>query len=288
MEIVKQTEKEIVFKVKENFLDHFIPLLLIAPFIALPLFFASAILSEMGVIKVSCQRVEPTQVNCQVNSSKYLGLIQGSSTSLNSVAEATLNSQSDIYGSNYFVTLVSQTGKEVVSLQGNLHTNSFKGFPPEMLEITTKINKFINNSTEPSLLIQYDLRWKWDNLLFLAFSIIFLGAVILFVYKIFNLETLILIKSEKQLTYKVYSLLGLCTKTKHYSFAQIKELILDIYTDSDYEYKFYSLKIVLPAENQNHQREVTLTRDYSIEKVKKLANFVADFIEKPYQEVSNE
>ncbi|NET24154.1 hypothetical protein [Okeania sp. SIO1I7] len=92
-------------------------------------------------------------------------------------------------------------------------------------------------------------------------------------------------KSERQLTYKVFSLLG--SKTKHYSFAQIQELILKSYTNSD-EDKSYDLKVVLPAENRNHQRKISLIYDSDIEKVKKLANVVSDFIEIPYQEVSNE
>ncbi|NEP05623.1 MAG: hypothetical protein F6K25_20905 [Okeania sp. SIO2G4] len=46
------------------------------------------------------------------------------------------------------------------------------------------------------------------------------------------------------------------TKTKHYSFAQIKELILESRTDSDGD-KSYRLELVLPAENRNHQLEIT-------------------------------
>ncbi|MDY7002547.1 MAG: hypothetical protein SWX82_00870 [Cyanobacteriota bacterium] len=284
MEIVKQTEKELVLK--DSLSSRFVAsLLFVFPWIGIPLFFASAILSEMGVIKASCQRVEPTQVNCQVNKSKYLGLIQGYSTSLNRVKEAKFNSQNDSDGSNYFVTLVTQTGKEVVSLPDNSYTNGVKGYPQEMNQMATKINTFINNSTDPSLLIQYDLRWKEENLISLAVCIPFIGIGILLLYPAFYLETLILNKRERQLTYKVFSLLG--TKTKHYSFAQIKELILESDTDSDGD-KSYRLKLVLPAESQNHQLKITIISDSRIEEVKKPANVVADFIEIPYQEVSNE
>ncbi|MDJ0516974.1 MAG: hypothetical protein QNJ74_12205 [Trichodesmium sp. MO_231.B1] len=48
------------------------------------------ILRQMGIISVSSQQLEPTQVNCQVNNSEYLGLIQGFSTSLNQVIVASL------------------------------------------------------------------------------------------------------------------------------------------------------------------------------------------------------
>ncbi|NEP77986.1 MAG: hypothetical protein F6K39_07240 [Okeania sp. SIO3B3] len=278
MEIVQQTEKEIVLKDKLS--SHLFELLFLVPFIAGPLFFISIILSQMGVIKASCQRVEPTQVNCQVNKSKYLGLIPGYSTSLTRVKEAKLNSQEkknsdgDTYF-DYFVTLVSQTEKEVVSWWDNHQ---------EMMEMVVKINTFINYSTESSLLIQYDRRWKWINLPFLAFPIIFLAAVISSAYPSSYLQTLILNKSERQLTYKVFSLLGI--KTKHYSFAQIKELILENDTDIDGD-KFYRLKVVLPSENQNNQLKITLIFDSDIEKVKKPANIVADFIEIPYQDLSN-
>ncbi|MDY7002550.1 MAG: hypothetical protein SWX82_00885 [Cyanobacteriota bacterium] len=282
MDIVKQTEKELVLKDKLWLL-----LFIVFPCIAGPLFISLITLSEMGlsemgaVIKASCQRVEPTQVNCQINSSKYFGLIKDSSTSLTRVTETKLNSRKkkdsdgDTYF-DYFVTLVSQTGKEVVSLQNN-------SYPQEIMEMVVKINTFINYSTEPSLLIHYDLRWKWRNLVFLAFHIAFIGMGIFIAYPAFYLQTLILTKRERQLTYKVFSLLGI--KTKRYSFAQIQEFILESDTDFDGD-KLYRLKVVLPPEN--HQREINLISDSDIEKVKKLANGVADFIEIPYKEVSNE
>ncbi|MDY7002549.1 MAG: hypothetical protein SWX82_00880 [Cyanobacteriota bacterium] len=275
MEIVKQTEKELALK--DNLFDYYaISLFFVSPFIAVSLLITSTILSKMGVIKASCQRVEPTQVNCQVNKSNYLGLIPGSSTSLTRVTEAKLNSQkkkdndADTY-SDYFVTLVSQTGKEVVSWWDD---------PQEIMEMVVKINTFINYSTEPSLLIQYDLRWKWRNILLLAIGITSIGTEIL-VLAVLYLKTLILNKSERKLTYKICSLLKLYTETKHYSFAQIQELILE-----NDENQVYELKLVLPPEN--HQREISLIKDSDVEKVKKLANFVADFIEIPYKEVSNE
>ncbi|GGA26315.1 hypothetical protein CYANOKiyG1_42270 [Okeania sp. KiyG1] len=259
----------------------------------------------MGVISVSCQRVEPTQVNCQVNHSEYLGLTQGSSTSLTRVTEAKFNSRKKKNSDgetyfDYFVTLVTQKGKEVVSWQGNSYINGVKGYPQEMNEMVAKINTFINNSTQPSLLIQYDLRWKLENLLFLPICIIFLGTGVLLLYILLYLKIMTLNKSERRLTYKIYSLLGI--KTKHYSFAQIQALILESYTDSDGDTS-YSLKVVLPANNQNDWWEIPLIlpaenqndqwkiplilHDSDIYKVKKLANVVSDFIDKPYKEQSN-
>ncbi|NET41610.1 hypothetical protein [Okeania sp. SIO2B3] len=287
MEIVKQTEKELVF---QNRLSYGCAFLFAFPWVGISLLFSLVKLSDMEVIKVSCQRVEPTQVNCQVNNSEYLGLIPYSSTSLTRVTEAKLNSRksqaSDGYTSfNHFVTLVTKTGKEVVSWQSISSVNDVRGYPQEMIDMATKINTFINNSTEPSLLIQYDLRWKKENLIPLAIGITFLGIGVLLLYTLLYLKVITLNKSERLLTYKIYSLLGI--KTKHYSFAQIKELILDSYTDSDGD-KSCSLELVLPAENQNHQFKIPLILyDSDIEKVKKLANVVANFIDKPYQYLSN-
>ncbi|GGA26338.1 hypothetical protein [Okeania sp. KiyG1] len=287
MDIVKQTEKELVFK---NRLSYGFAFIFAFPWTGISLLFTLVGLWQIGVIKVSCQRVEPTQVNCQVNNSEYLGLIPYSSTSLTRVAEAKFNSRKsqDSDGDtsfDYFVTLVTQTGEEVVSWQGNSYSNGIHGSPQEMNEMATKINTFINNSTESSLLIQYDLGWKKENLIPLAIGITFLGIGVLLLYASFYLKIITLNKSERQLTYKIYSLLGI--KTKHYSFAQIKELILDSYTDSDGD-KSCSLELVLPAENQNHQFKIPLILyDSDIEKVKKLANVVANFIDKPYQYLSN-
>ncbi|NEO56981.1 MAG: hypothetical protein F6K54_30265 [Okeania sp. SIO3B5] len=291
MEIVKYTGKEIVLK-DELFTHVATSLLFVFPWIGIPLFISLIILSEMGIISVSCQRVEPTQVNCQVNNSKYLGLTQGSSTSLTRVKEAKFNSQNSSDSSNYFVTLVTQKGKEVVSWQSNLSFTNVKGYPQEMNQMVAKINTFINNSTEPSLLIQYDLRWKWQNLLPLTICIIFLGIGILILYAVFSLKiliylkTLILNKSERQLTYKVFYLFG--TETKHYSFAHIQKLILESYTNSDEdENKSYRLELVLPGENLNHQLKITLKYNDNIKRIKKSATMFSDFIEIPYQDLSN-
>ncbi|NEP77985.1 MAG: hypothetical protein F6K39_07235, partial [Okeania sp. SIO3B3] len=127
--MVKQTEKKLFFK---NTLSYGFTFFLAFPWIGISLLVSLAVLWEMGVISASCQRVEPTQVNCQVNNSKYLGLTQGSSTSLTRVTEAKFNSRKsrDSDGKtnfDYFVTLVTQTGKEVVSWQGNSYTNGVKG-----------------------------------------------------------------------------------------------------------------------------------------------------------------
>ena len=100
-----------------------------------------------------------------------------------------------------------------------------------MIEMVAKINTFINNSTESSLLIQYDLRWKKESLVLLALMIVLLSNGIFLLGITFYPETLIVNKGKQQLTHKVFSLLG--TKSKHYSFAQIQELILESYTNKD-------------------------------------------------------
>ncbi|NER05836.1 MAG: hypothetical protein F6K17_26205 [Okeania sp. SIO3C4] len=290
MEIVKCTGKEIVFQDRSSFGCAFFFFFLV-PLVGKSLVLGSLILSEMGVISVSCQRIEPTQVNCQVNNSKYLGLIQDSST-LTRVTEAKFHSQKnqDSDGNTnfyYVVALVTQTGKRVVIWRGNSYTHGVKSYPQKMNQMVAKVNTFIKNSTEPSLLIQYDLRWKWKHLMFLALDITLIGIAVLLLGKPYYLKIITLNKSERQLTYKISSLLGLSNETKHYSFAQIKELILDSDTDSDGD-KRYSLELVLPAENRNNQFKVPLRKYYDIERSKKAATILSDFIDKPYQDLSNE
>lgn len=284
LEIVKQTEKELVLKSK-FFYGCFVFFVFLP--IGMPLFMNLAIiLWEMGVIRVSCQRVEPTQVNCQVNQSRYLGLTQDASTSLTQVTEAKFNFQNsqDSDGNtqlDYFMTLLTQKGKEIVAWQGASSFNGVKGYPQEMNEMARKISTFINNSTESSLVIQYDLRWKKENLISLVITP-FLGIGILLLYMSCR-ETVIFSKSDQRLNYKTFSS-SAGIKIKNCSFAQIKELIIESDTDSD-ENTYYSLKLVLPA--KNNLSKVTLISDSDIEKVRKLANIVGNFIEIPYQELSN-
>jgi len=161
MEIVKYTGKELVLK------DELYPrfgclLFFVFPWVGISLLFSLTTLQQMGVISISCQRVELTQINCQVNNSKYLGLIKDSSTFLSQVIEAKFNYPS--------VTLITPRGKEV-SWQGYSYS--------EMSGMAIEINVFLNSSTKPFLLTQYDLRWKQENLIPLAICIIFLGIGVL-------------------------------------------------------------------------------------------------------------
>ncbi|NES68456.1 MAG: hypothetical protein F6K24_26085, partial [Okeania sp. SIO2D1] len=54
------------------------------------------------------------------------------------------------------------------------------------------------------------------------------------------------------------------------------------------ENKSYRLELVLPGENLNHQLKITLKYNDNIKIIKKSATMFSDFIEIPYQEVSNE
>ncbi|MGB3510189.1 MAG: hypothetical protein WBA93_13320 [Microcoleaceae cyanobacterium] len=142
-----------------------------------PLLMALQFFSQTGITTLSCQQTKLTQVQCEVNRSKYLGLIEQPPTYLTKVKSAKFDYQNSKDSSgestvDYLVTLVNQNDKEVIIFQDLMFINGVRGNMEEMEAIAQEINRFINNPTQSFLTISRDLRWRSENLV--PFSIVIL------------------------------------------------------------------------------------------------------------------
>lgn len=163
-----------------------------------------SVASNLGTVTtLSCKRIEPTTVNCTRKRSVFFGLIQQKSTSLFMVTEAkfktkvTRTQKGKIEANS--VTLVTKQGESTVFNSGD---------KTEMKVLADRTQAFIN-STEPSLILQRDLRRNWGvhiaSLMFLfifSFMLCLVGGLwLIFAFflgwGIFSLLTDILILIKK-------------------------------------------------------------------------------------------
>lgn len=171
---------------KKQKLSSFPTILLVLVLVGIPLLMALRFFSEIGVTTLVCEKVELTQVRCEVNQSKYLGLIQQPPSYLTQVKLAKFDYQNSQNSSgestvDYFVELVNANEQEFVVFQDLIFVNDVRGDAGEMEAIAQEINRFINNPTESSLIISRDLRWRWVNLVPLSIVLVFFGVGIFFV-----------------------------------------------------------------------------------------------------------
>lgn len=209
---------------------------------AIPLFMVVWILFNMGITAVSCQRVQPTLINCFKSESKFLGLMQRPASELKNVTSAKYNSRTytDSDGDRqqeYWVSVIER-GREV---------RVFRGDGRETNAIATKINLFIN-SNEPFLLVRQDRRWRLSNLQVL-FPLSFMAIPFLILNFVFKIQTLIFDKNSQTLTYKQRRLLGV--KSRCHEFGDIAKIEVEEYLDYDDD-KCYKLSLLLPSASTNY------------------------------------
>ena len=98
---------------------------------------------------LKCDRIEPTQVNCEITLS---GLLGNQTTQIKQLQGAEVKERLDSDGDNHRVLLITQEGKIPIT---NLRTSRILREDSNI----AKINTFIHNSAESSLKIQEDDRW---------------------------------------------------------------------------------------------------------------------------------
>lgn len=137
--------------------------------------------SDLGTVTtLSCERIEPTQINCRRSESVFFGLIPQKPASLLRVTAA--KSNSEIIKTNKgkrrgkinanYVILFSQQGK--ITVFNNTMNVARDG--REMEALTGQINAFINSS-EPSLIIKRDLRLDWERNI-VSFILLFVWSLV--------------------------------------------------------------------------------------------------------------
>ena len=274
MKIIQQTSSELVIKNKPDLPNIFL-LIWAAGFMSIPLLIMFGVFSELGVTTLNCKRVEPTQVSCEKQQSKFFGFTQLPPTQFSQVESAKFKSKEGIDSDgdrtiDNWVTLVTSTG-EVTLVEDAVSVNGVRGSANEMQTIATQVNNFIQ-SNQPSLVVQRDLRWDLGQSL-LPFGLCsipwIIGANVLFA--LFRSETLIFDKNSGNLIREQKTLLG--KKRKYYLLYEITGIDIETKTDSDDDV-FYELKL-LPK--SIHKK--ILISSTNLQDVKNIQTTIRDFLQ---------
>jgi uncharacterized membrane protein len=83
MKNIKKTASELIIKDKPN-VSESISILMWSTFsMSIPLVMMLLFVSEIGVTTLKCKRLEPTQVSCEKEESKFFGLVEQPPTRFN-------------------------------------------------------------------------------------------------------------------------------------------------------------------------------------------------------------
>jgi hypothetical protein len=188
-------------------------------------------LTSSGVEALTCKRVEPTQVNCELTQSTYMGLKKEPIISLSKVMGAKVNEETDSEGdTSYKVVILTQKGEVFWSYNPN---------------DASQINDFVEKSNTTDLRIDYDNRGNVIGTLLITslFMVIGLAGVGSSIYNMTVIETYIFDKTLDKLIHHRRSCLG--TQVKEYTFREIVDVRVEETTDSDGDISGYRVSLLL-------------------------------------------
>ena len=191
-------------------------------------------LSPYGIEKLSCQRVEPTQINCKLTQSKFVGLIKGRVASLIEVRKARVDT---IHGSE------NTTFHETVLLtqDGEIELDN------DSLEDASRINDFVRDNNRANLVIDYDNRINATfPILFLVFPfLLYIGCDQ--ALKMNDIETYIFNKTIGKLILQRWE--GLSFKGKMYPLQNIIGVRVEKALDKNGVFIAYQASLLLRENN---------------------------------------
>jgi hypothetical protein len=204
MKILEKTPNKLVYQSEGNVGTYVFSLIWGLGFGGIPLLIMLSALTSSGVEALTCKRVEPTQINCELTQSTYMGLKKEPSLSLSKVRGAKVNEETDSEGdTSYEVVILTQKGEVLLS---NDNPND-----------ASQINNFVKNSNTTDLRIDYDNRGNVNGTLLLTslFMVIGFAGIGSSIYNMTVIETYIFDKTLDKLIHHQRSCLG--TQVKEYT-----------------------------------------------------------------------
>ena len=231
MKILEKTPNKLVCQSERNVGTYVFSLISALGFGGIPLFIMLSTLTSSGVEALTCKRVEPTQVNCELTQSTYMGLKKEPIISLSKVMGAKVNEETDSEGdTSYKVVILTQKGEVFWSYNPN---------------DASQINDFVEKSNTTDLRIDYDNRGNVIGTLLITslFMVIGLAGVGSSIYNMTVIETYIFDKTLDKLIHHRRSCLG--TQVKEYTFREIVDVRVEETTDSDGDISGYRVSLLL-------------------------------------------
>ncbi|MGB7375144.1 MAG: hypothetical protein WA959_01010 [Rivularia sp. (in: cyanobacteria)] len=266
MKDIQQTASELVIKNKPNLSESISIMIFTTFFIGIPFLMMLGLLSQIGVIAFKCKKVEPNQVNCEKQESKFFGLVKQPSIRFSQVKSAKFTTEEGIDSEGDVdsvaertidnrVTLVTSSG-EVTAVEDFITINGNRGSASQMQQIANQLNNFIQ-SNQPSLVIEQDLGGDFYPIVLPLVFYLILGGIIgggtLF-FQFFS-QTLIFDKKSTQLILEQKTLLG--KKYEYYPLNEIQGIDIEEKYNSkkgtSYELKLIPKKFLKPIPKKIHK-----------------------------------
>ena len=161
MKVLEQNSNRLVYKRQKNFIT--LAFIMVWGFSHGGTSFIISLCTFVfsGVEVLTCKRVEPTQVNCKLTRSTYMGWKEEQSILLNQVTGARVNEETDSEGNKSYKVVLLSRQSEVVLLNNNPDNAS-------------RINIFVRDTNTTSLKVKQDNRW---NTISTIFGFLFLTAL---------------------------------------------------------------------------------------------------------------
>jgi len=263
MKILEKTPNKLVCQSERNVGTYVFFVIWGLWFGGIPLFIMLSALTSSGVEALTCKRVEPTQVNCELTQSTYMGLKKERSISLSKVMGAKVNEETDSEGyTSYEVLILTQKGEFLLS----------KNNPND----ASQINDFVKKSNTTDLRVDYDNRWNVTGMLLVTSLFVVSGfaSVGSSIYNMTVVETYLFDKTLDKLIHHRRSCLG--TQVKEYTFREIVDVRVEETTDSDGDISGYRVSLLLTGSKcLIFRTSFTKTKGKDAQK---LANTIANFL----------
>jgi len=281
MKIINQTSSQIQISAPKvgstaRILGFVISFVFGSGFAFTPMLFLFLLLSQTGVLRVNCDRVEPQQVDCQISKSKYLDFVQQeplkykfvNSAKYNVIDEGKDSDGDQVYSYNF--SLLTKFGEKV----------PFKSIESSTANsVASALNPFLQSKQE-SFRYALDERSEASLYVFMVFLIPFFAvgfSVIWFAFSaLVYSEEIILDKSECELRHSKKTLLG--TKVNRFLFMEIAKV------DVLYAMDSYKNILYMPRINVNSKLQFKLDSISNLQVAIKIANDLNRFMGLPEEE----
>ena len=279
MKIISQTSSKILISASKSFLPvDFIATVLVigSGFTFGSMLMMSFHLSQISVLRVNCDRVEPQQVDCQISESKYLDFVQQepfkykfvNSAKYNVIDEGKDSDGDQVYSYNF--SLLTKFGEKVPFERIKSFTAS---------SVTSALNPFLQSKQES---FRYTLDERSEPSLYIpiVLPILFFAVGLIQIWFAFSTlvysEEIILDKSKYQLRHSKRTLLG--TKVNSFRFNEVAKVDVLYATDS-YKNIYFTPRITI---NSNRQFRLDTISDRQV--AIKIANDLNRFMGLPEEE----
>jgi hypothetical protein len=251
LKIVSQTNSKILISTpKKTFTSNFIGFIFTfmfgSVFSFIPMYIALISSSAIGVLRISCDRVEPQRVDCQISKSKFFDSIQQEPFNYKFVNSFKYNvvEGEDAEGDTinwYNFSLLTESGEKFPFKSTSLSTAT---------SVTSSLNSFLLSRQE-SIRYILDERFEPNRYFVFFFLLPFIAVGLAFVWGAFSMlvdyEEILLDKSKEQLTQSKRTLLG--TKVNHFLFNEIAKADV-LYAIDSYKNVYFNPRININSKVQ--------------------------------------